>query len=76
MSANPQSFILVSNPNGYTFGVGFQEAVRFMRAGGHCKTIIPFGIGNGYNTSINGAVRSDVANYMPMFYEIWLIKVE
>lgn len=73
---DPQSFEIASNPNGRTFGVGFQEAVKYMRSGGHCKIILPFNIGNGSNLTLTGTVFSDAANYTPMLYEIWLIRVE
>ena len=73
---DPQSFEIVSNPNGKRFGIGFQEAVKYMRAGGHCKIILPFNIGNGSNLTLAGTVLSDAANYTPMLYEIWLIRVE
>ncbi len=75
-SANPQSFEISSSPSGKTFGVGFQEAVKYMRAGGHCKIILPFNIGNGSNLTKAGTTFSDAANYVPMLYEIWLIRVE
>ena len=78
ISSDPHSFVLISNPNPNRniFGIGFQEAVTYMRAGGHCKVIIPFTIGNGTNITVNGTLFSDAANYIPMFYEIWLIRVE
>jgi len=73
---DPQSFEIVSNPNGKRFGVGFQEAVKNMRTRGHCKIIVPFNIGNGNNLTLAGTVLSDAANYTPMLYEIWLIRVD
>jgi len=76
ISSDPQSFQISTHPNGKRFGVGFQEAVKYMRAGGHCKIIVPFNIGNGSNQTLNGTYFSDAANYTPMLYEIWLIRVE
>ena len=76
ISSDPQSFEISANPNGKRFGAGFQEAVKYMRAGGHCKIIAPFNIGNGSNQTLSGTFFSDAANYTPMLYEIWLIRVE
>jgi len=76
ISPNPDSFVISSSPSGKQFGTGFQEAVRNMRAGGHCKVIIPFNIGNGSNWTVSGTAYSDTYNYTPMVYEIWLIRVE
>ena len=75
-SYDPHSVNLVSGTTGRTFGSGFQEAVKYMREGGHCKIIIPFAIGNGTNVTIAGTARSDMGEYAPMLYEIWLLKVE
>lgn len=72
----PQSFEISYSPNGKRFGTGFQEAVKNMRADGHCKIIVPFNIGNGNNVTLSGTIFSDAANYIPMVYEIWLIRVE
>ncbi len=74
--ANPASFGISSNPKGKTYGIGFQEAVKYMRAGGRCKIIVPFNLGNGGNYTFSGTVFSDADNYTPMVYEIWLIHVE
>ncbi|MCB9017815.1 MAG: DUF4827 family protein [Prevotellaceae bacterium] len=75
-SADPASFTISSSPSGNQYGVGFQMAVRYMRSGGHCKVIIPFTIGNGTNYTVSGGKDSDVSNYRPMSYEIWLVNVE
>lgn len=77
-TANPQSLVL-SNVVPYSstsYGSGFQEALRNMRAGGHCKTIIPFKIGNETLSTVNGTLQSDATDYIPMAYEIWLLRVE
>jgi FKBP-type peptidyl-prolyl cis-trans isomerase len=73
---DPDSFVITSNPSSKRLGAGFQEAVRNLRTGGHCKVIIPFNIGNGTNTTVSGVQYSDTYNYTPMVYEIWLIRVE
>ena len=75
-SPDPDSFEISSSPGGKRFGTGFQEAVRNMRAGGHCKVIIPFNAGNGSNWTVSGTAVSDTYNYTPMVYEIWLMRVE
>lgn len=77
VSANPQSFRILNNPTSDNmFGEGFQKAVRSLYAGGHCKTIIPFKIGNGMNQNIYGQTLSDRSLYRTMAYEIWLTRVE
>ncbi len=73
---NPAFFVISSNPNKKQFGIGFQEAVRYMRTGGHCKIIVPFNLGNGNNWTLEGRLVSDAADYIPMVYEIWLENVE
>jgi FKBP-type peptidyl-prolyl cis-trans isomerase len=73
---DPDSFEISSSPNGKRFGIGFQEAVKNMGTGGHCKIIVPFNLGNGNNWTTSGAIFSDAANYTPMIYEIWLIRLE
>ena len=76
-SPNPQFVNLISGTSNRIFGSGFQEAVKKMREGGHCKIIIPFAIGNGPNLPIGSTTPlSDSESYTPMLYEIWLIKVE
>ena len=75
-SPDPQGFVLLNSPYGTRFGVGFQQAVKNLRVGGHCKVIIPFDIGNSYNITINGGNRSDIDNKQPMLYEIWLVGLE
>lgn len=76
-SITPTSFRVVASPNSnYTYGEGFQKAVRCLYAGGHCKVIIPFKIGNGYNNNVYGGVSSDELDYRPMVYEIWVTRVE
>jgi hypothetical protein len=75
-SPDPQGFVLLNSPYGTRFGVGFQQAVKNLRVGGHCKVIIPFDIGNSYNIAINGGNRSDIDNKQPMLYEIWLVGLE
>ena len=76
-TANPENFKLLSSPDSdCTYGEGFQKAVRQLRADGHCTCIIPFKIGNGYNNTIYGTTISDAEEYMPMFYEIWVTRVE
>lgn len=75
-SPDPQGFVLLNSPSGTKFGVGFQQAVKNMRVGGHCKVIIPFDIGNSYNIAISGKKRSDFDNKQPMLYEIWLVGLE
>ncbi len=74
--ADPVSFTLLSSPSNSTYGVGFQTAVKNMRSGGHCKTIIPFTIGNGTDKTVSSVAGSDVMSYRPMEYEIWLTNVE
>lgn len=76
-TANPQSLVL-SNASSFSssYRAGFHEALRNMRAGGHCKTIIPFKIGNETLTTVNGTLQSDATDYIPMTYEIWLLRVE
>jgi FKBP-type peptidyl-prolyl cis-trans isomerase len=76
VSPDPDFLTISSNPSGRRLGAGFQEAVRNMRVGGHCKVIIPFNIGNGSNWTVSGTVFSDMHNYVPMVYEIWLVGVE
>ena len=63
---DPESFEISSNASGKKFGIGFQEAVRYLRVGGHCKTILPFNAGN----------SAEAYNYTPMVYEIWLVGLE
>ncbi len=76
-SVSPQSFLIQSSPgSSYTYGVGFQEAVRYLRKGGKCKALISFKIGNGENSTINNRVLSDKDQYTPMLYEIRLVNVE
>lgn len=76
-SITPTSMRILSSPNASsTYGVGFQKAVRCLYAGGHCTCIIPFKIGNGYNNNIYGGVSSDESDYRPMFYEIWVTRIE
>lgn len=75
-SPDPQGFVLLNSPYGSKFGIGFQQAVKNLRVGGHCKVIIPFDLGNSYNITINGGKRSDLDNKQPMFYEIWLVGLE
>ncbi|MCK9155511.1 MAG: DUF4827 domain-containing protein [Paludibacteraceae bacterium] len=74
--ADPIAITLSSSPSGKSYGVGFQTALRNMCAGGHCKVIIPFSIGNGNLYTVSGVVDSDIINYRPMAYEIWLVNVE
>lgn len=77
VSANPQNFRILSSPSSdNTFGEGFQKAVRNLYAGGHCTCIVPFQIGNGYNNTISGSTVSDAGDYVPMFYEIWVVYIE
>jgi FKBP-type peptidyl-prolyl cis-trans isomerase len=73
---DPASFPVSSNASGKQFGIGFQEAVKYLRAGGHCKIIVPFNLGNGYNQTLGGITSSDSQNHTPMVYEIWLLRVE
>ncbi|MCQ2192138.1 MAG: DUF4827 domain-containing protein [Paludibacteraceae bacterium] len=79
---NPDCFRIISSPNydrtlwADVYGVGFQKAVRNMYAGGHCKVIIPFKIGNGYAVDLYGIQSSDGDAKRPMAYEIWLTRVE
>lgn len=73
--ADPKSFSL-TNSSGSVYGVGFQNAVRQMRAGGQCRVIIPFSVGNNANQMLSGVVTSDFADYRPMVYDIWLVNVE
>ena len=75
-SPDPQGFVLLSSPYGTRFGVGFQEAVKNLRVGGHCKVIIPFDLGNSNNITITGGKRSDLDNKQPMLYESWLVGLE
>ncbi|MBO4806128.1 MAG: DUF4827 family protein [Paludibacteraceae bacterium] len=74
-SADPVSFTL-SSSSGSIYGVGFQNAVRLMRAGGNCRVIIPFSVGNGTNQMLSGLSSSDMGDYRPMVYDIWLVNVE
>ncbi|MBQ0028939.1 MAG: DUF4827 family protein [Bacteroidales bacterium] len=77
LAANPQNFRILSSPSSdNTFGQGFQKAVRNLYSGGHCKIIIPFKIGNGYNNTVHGTTITDAGMYQPMIYEIWLCRVE
>lgn len=73
---DPLSFVIQDDALGQIYGRGFQQAVRNLRVGGHCKVIIPFAIGNGLLTTISGGLRSDYSNYQPMVYEIWLVGLE
>jgi len=66
VTPDPESFEISASPAGKKFGTGFQEAVKYMRAGGHCKVILPFNAGNAPESTY----------YTPMLYEIWLIRVE
>lgn len=75
-SPNPQSFYLVTSPSGQRFGVGFQEAVKYLQVGGRCRIILPFNIGNGTNLTLEEISRSDAMNYTPMIYEIELISLD
>jgi FKBP-type peptidyl-prolyl cis-trans isomerase len=75
-AADPDYFVVVSNASTAKFGIGFQEAVRNLTKGGHCKVIIPFTIGNGYNQTIQGTSIADAANYTPMVYEIILENIQ
>lgn len=74
-SADPASFTL-SSRSGSVYGVGFQNSVRLMRSGGCCRVIIPFAVGNGYNMTLSGLTSSDMGDYRPMVYDIWLVNVE
>lgn len=74
-SADPTSFTL-SAKSGSLYGVGFQNSVRLMRAGGSCRVIIPFSVGNGQNLTLSGISTSDMGEYRPMVYDIWLVNVE
>lgn len=73
---DPLSFVVQDDAHGQAYGRGFQQAVRNLRVGGHCKVIIPFAIGNGMLPTISGGLRSDYSNYQPMVYEIWLVGLE
>ncbi len=73
---DPAWFDVSPNPNKQPFGSGFHEAVKNMRTGGHCKIIVPFNLGNGYNQTLGGKSSSDSDNHTPMVYEIWLLRVE
>jgi len=73
---DPASFLISPNPNGKQFGVGFQEAVKYLRTGGHCKIIVPFNLGNGANQTWDGRFISDNESRRPMIYEIWLLNLE
>ena len=75
-SPDPLSFVVQSNASGETYGKGFQEAVKKLKVGGHCKVIIPFSLGNSTLTMTTGGTFSDMGNYKPMYYEIWLVGVE
>ena len=77
-SVSPTNFRILASPNSSSniYAEGFQKAVRCLYAGGHCTVIIPFKIGNGYNNNIYGGTTSDAADYRPMFYEIWVSRVE
>lgn len=75
-SPDPKSFIVRSDAAGESYGRGFQEAVKKLKVGGHCKVIIPFTIGNSTLTMTTGGSFSDKSNYQPMAYEIWLVGVE
>jgi FKBP-type peptidyl-prolyl cis-trans isomerase len=73
---DPASFLISSSPSGKQFGAGFQEAVRNLRVGGHCRIIVPFNVGNGLNQTLAGTYISDAENYTPMIYDIWLLNLE
>lgn len=75
-SPDPLSFVVRDNAVGERYGSGFQEAVKKLKVGGHCKVIIPFSLGNSSLTTVSGGVFSDRANYQTMCYEIWLVAVE
>lgn len=76
-TANPECVRLISSPTSdVTFGEGFQKAVRCLYAGGHCKIIVPFKIGNGFNNTVYGTTESDAEKYRPMEYEIWVTRIE
>lgn len=76
VNPDPLSFVILSDAYGASYGRGFQQAVKNLRVGGHCKVIIPFSIGNSTLTTVTGGTRSDYENYQPMFYEIWLVGLE
>lgn len=76
VSPDPLSFIVLSNATGASYGVGFQQAVKNLRVGGHCQVIIPFKLANNNLVTISGTKRSDASNYQPMFYDIWLVALE
>lgn len=76
VNPDPLSFVIQKDAHGHTYGRGFQEAVKNLRVGGHCKVIIPFSLANGKLTTVSGVLRSDYENYQPMFYEIWLVGLE
>ena len=67
---------MLSNAAGASYGVGFQQAVKNLRVGGHCQVIIPFKLANNNLVTISGTRRSDASNYQPMFYDIWLVALE
>lgn len=76
-SASPIDFKIQSTASSSsTYGVGFQEAVRYLHKGGKCSAIISFKIGNGENSTIKNKVLSDKDQYTPMMYEIRLVNVE
>ncbi|MBP3717817.1 MAG: DUF4827 family protein [Paludibacteraceae bacterium] len=76
-SVTPTSLRILSTPTASNiYGEGFIKAVRCLYAGGHCTAIIPFKIGNGYNSNIYGGVTSDSEDRRPMFYEIWVSRIE
>lgn len=76
-TANPQSFRILASPSSDNmFGEGFQKATRMLYKGGHCKTIIPFKLGNGYNQTVYGQTQDDNMLKRTMVYEIWLTHVE